>query len=112
MAPSPFPLSPYPLHLEKSFPEKDSSVESPSEIRLWFNQVPELSVSRIELKHGTQAMKVGKVAATDDPKSFTVEVLESLADGAYTVAWRTAGDDGHVERGTFDFSVANTRGER
>jgi methionine-rich copper-binding protein CopC len=28
-----------------------------------------------------------------------------MADGRYTVNWQTAGDDGHLQKGTFAFTV-------
>jgi methionine-rich copper-binding protein CopC len=30
-------------------------------------------------------------------------------DGTYTVSWQTAGDDGHVQKGDYTFSVRQTR---
>ena len=33
--------------------------------------------------------------------------VDESIPGSYTVNWRTAGDDGHVVRGTFEFTVAS-----
>ena len=42
----------------------------------------------------------------EDPKLMSVAVTGSMAAGTYTVAWRGIGDDGHVIRDDFQFSVA------
>ena len=94
------------LALTKSAPEKGAAVPSPVEIRLWFNQEIQLSVSRIDVQRGEQPLEIGKVQQTDDPKSFKAVVLESLNGGSYVVQWRSAGPDGHVIRGRYEFTVA------
>lgn len=40
-----------------------------------------------------------------DPLMVAVRVSQPLPAGRYTVAWRTAGSDGHPSRGTFSFVV-------
>jgi methionine-rich copper-binding protein CopC len=44
-----------------------------------------------------------------DDKSLMATVPGPLADGAYTVTWRSAGDDGHAMRGDFAFTVRAKR---
>jgi methionine-rich copper-binding protein CopC len=36
---------------------------------------------------------------------LTAGVTGTIADGTYTVAWQAAGDDGHLVKGTFTFTV-------
>ena len=101
-----FGLSGFHLQMIRSLPSADSTVtESPSEVRLWFNERPELAVSRITVTGPDGAIAAGRPQATDDTLSFAVGVPVSLAAGAYTVAWRTAGGDGHVLRGSYEFRV-------
>ncbi len=95
------------LTLTKSRPEKDSTVSTPSEIQLWFNQEIQLSVSRIDVKRGEELLETGSVQKTDDPKSFKADLLEFLDDGVYVVQWRSAGPDGHVIRGKYAFTVGS-----
>ena len=38
-------------------------------------------------------------------KTLMAPVTGKMADGKYTVNWQTAGDDGHVQKGTFAFNV-------
>lgn len=96
------------LRLTKSSPEKDVVLEeAPAEIRLWFNQNVHMNVSKIELNHGETAVELPAVEKTDDPKSYRVALPDSLMlqPGEYTVGWVTAGNDEHVIKGTFSFSI-------
>ena len=45
------------------------------------------------------------VRNAEDPKLMEVAVDQMLDEGAYTVAWRGIGDDGHVVRNDFGFRV-------
>ena len=49
-------------------------------------------------------MALGNTEVRDD-KSLVAMLPSELAAGAYTVRWRTAGDDGHTQRGEFAFTV-------
>lgn len=93
--------------LVKSEPANDAAVTSPSEIRLWFSQVPqEGSVSVRLVDAGGSALETGELASDpEDAKVVFLPVPRTLAAGKYTVAWRGIGDDGHVVRGEFGFSV-------
>ena len=78
---------------------------SPVEIRLWFSERVEISLSRIwVLDSAGVAMEVGSVASDSAP-TIHVPVLRTLARGRYTVTWRTAGVDGHPLEGKFGFTV-------
>ncbi|MDX1492858.1 MAG: copper resistance protein CopC [Longimicrobiales bacterium] len=94
--------------LSKSSPEADATVEAPSEIRLWFTQEPQEGTTSIRLVEaedaGVHVMEA--VQDTDDPTSFYVELHGTLPAGTYTVSWRGMGQDGHVVRDSFKFSVA------
>jgi hypothetical protein len=93
--------------LAKSEPAKDAAVPSPSEIRLWFSQVPQgNSVSVRLVDAGGAALETGDLASdADDAKIVYLPLHHPLTAGRYTVAWRGIGDDGHVVRGEFGFSV-------
>lgn len=94
--------------LTKSAPEAESTVTAPEEVRLWFTQVPQDNSVSVRLVDAA-----GELVETSDPMSeasdgkiMYVSVDHALAAGAYTVAWRGIGDDGHVVTGEFPFSVA------
>jgi len=99
--------APMHLHLTASSPDKGESVtEVPTAIRLWFNQEPELKLSRIKVESARgDTIAMGKVVATDDPKSFAAPITGTLEVGVYTVKWVTGSPDGHAVRGTFVFTV-------
>ena len=94
--------------LAKSLPEADSSVQSPEHLQLWFTQVPRDGSFTVRLVDGGGDLVQTEEAArnAEDPKLVEVEVGHTLDEGAYTVAWRGIGDDGHVVRGDFGFRVS------
>lgn len=101
------------LELTKSVPAKDTALAaSPAEIRLWFSQATELSISRIQLTaaDGTE-VELGEVASAPE-NALVAAVLSPLDAGTYEVAWRTSSGDGHPIRGTFTFTVAAASSRR
>ena len=94
--------------LSKSAPAADASVTSLDEVRLWFTEEPGENSVAIRLVDGAgNALETGEVTTdAEDNRVFSVSFDDYLADGTYTVAWRGIGDDGHVARGDFEFSVA------
>jgi len=98
------------LKLTKSAPAKDAELSGgPAEIRLWFSQATELSISRIKLTaaDGTE-IELGDVKAAEE-NALVATVLGALAAGTYEVAWRTSSGDGHPIRGTFGFTVSGAQ---
>ena len=97
--------------LAKSIPDVDSSVQSPEQLQLWFTQAPQDGSVTIRLINAA-----GDLVQTGEPVRHTevaslmeVQVGRLLDEGAYTLAWRGIGDDGHVVRNEFGFSVAAGR---
>lgn len=95
------------MRLVKSAPEKDQVVtEAPAQIQLWFSQKPEVALTRVRLTGPDGAtFEVGKAKAADD-KSVTMSVIDSLPEGSYSVAWRTAAPDGHKVDGEYAFTYS------
>jgi methionine-rich copper-binding protein CopC len=94
--------------LSRSIPAADANVSSPTELQLWFTQVPtpgSLSV-RLSTAGGDLVETPAPRAAENDAKEIHVAVERRLAAGGYRVAWRGIGDDGHVVQGEFGFTVA------
>jgi len=97
-----------PLHfrLERSAPEADSDIASPTEIRLWFSQSAQKGATSIRLLDADGALVVtGDLQSSDDHSVHAVAITEPLVPGSYTVAWRSMAADGHVVRGDFAFTV-------
>jgi methionine-rich copper-binding protein CopC len=95
------------LRLVKSEPVKDSTVTSPSHVRLWFSLKPAMSVTVIRLTSAQDAaIKLGKPTFSGDVKTpVEVSIDEPLAPGKYTVSWKTASSDMHPISGDFSFTV-------
>jgi len=101
-------LAAFHFALTRSAPEAGASVPSPEEVRLWFTQAPqENSVSIRLVDAAGNAVSTGEVVSDDsDGQSVAVSVGGVLSAGAYSVSWRGVGDDGHIVRGEFAFSVS------
>lgn len=101
------PLALLHFGLRSSTPAADAEVPAPEALHLVFTQVPqENSLSVRVIDAGGEAAETGEPTYDDeDRKVIHVSVDEALAAGAYTVAWRGIGDDGHVVRGDFAFTV-------
>jgi copper resistance protein C len=93
--------------LSRSVPAADASVASPDEVRLWFSQVaqPGSVAIRVIAPGGDAVQTSDPIPNEDDGRVYHVDVDSKLPAGAYTVSWRGIGDDGHVVRGDFRFSV-------
>jgi methionine-rich copper-binding protein CopC len=91
--------------LEKSEPAAGAALDTaPRLIQLWFNETVDVAVSKIELKSAAGKIDLAPAHAMGG-KSLMAGITEKMAAGSYTVTWQTAGDDGHVVKGDFTFSV-------
>ena len=106
-APTSFAAADVHFALSKSMPEADSSISSPSEVRLWFTEAPDDNTTSIRVVDAAGALVDAgdAVQDEDDARVFSVALQHALAAGAYTVAWRAIGEDGHVVRDEFTFAV-------
>ncbi len=92
-------------HLEKTEPADGAVLKAaPAHVELWFNEKPDLAVSKITLAGPSGAIAVGPTHSMSD-KSMMADIKAPLSDGNYVVSWQAAGDDGHVSKGQFTFSV-------
>src|SRR5689334_6244647 len=95
-------------HLQQSSPAANDSVRSaPTDVRLWFTERLEPSLSSVKVLNasGKQVDKGDTHADPDDGKQLIV-TLGSLAPGTYKVVWHAVSVDTHVTNGTFAFTVA------
>ncbi len=97
--------------LKVSDPEADSVLDaSPTAITLTYTTDVQLALSSVEVRPaggGGGAVAAGELRYLgDDRRDVLVLPLgEALGTGTYTVAWATAGPDGHRIAGAFDFRV-------
>jgi methionine-rich copper-binding protein CopC len=92
--------------LVKAVPAVDGTViAAPTELTLWFNERPDASLSNIRLiAPDSSVVLVGGTHATADSMSVMTTVRGPMTPGKYTVTYRTAGPDGHVMRGKYQFT--------
>src|SRR4051812_16689951 len=96
-------------HLSKASPAAASVVTtSPSAIRLWFSEAPELSLTKVVLTDSAGAVVPVGAAERDTAGTLVarIPVLAALHNGRYTVSWSTAAADGHPSKGHYSFTVA------
>ena len=95
-------------HLVKSTPgDGERLAVPPTEIRLWFNERPEIPFTSVTLltADSTKIATI-KAVATADSMAVSAPVATPLAAGTYLITWRTASRDGHAIRGTYRFTIA------
>jgi methionine-rich copper-binding protein CopC len=99
------------LSVLKTMPADESNVSVPPErVQVWFNQQPSPRISRLELRGPDgRDMELGKLEVHSEDRSISAPVPAALPPGTYEATWRAAGDDGHVMRGTFSFTVEPAR---
>lgn len=92
--------------LVKATPAIDGTVKTaPTELTLWFNERPDLALSNLRLRAPDSSLvELGAVKAGTDSTAITAPVHGTMKPGKYTVLYRTAGDDGHVMRGSYSFT--------
>ena len=92
-------------HLEKSEPADGATLAAaPSSVQLFFNEKPDLKVSKVEVTGPSGKVELGAVHSMAE-KDLMAPIKGALGNGKYTVAWQAAGKDGHVQKGTFSFTV-------
>ena len=87
---------------------------SPTQVKLWFTQRPELTVTSIKMKTGTGANAVERALAplargAPAGSPIVAPVGAALSPGHYEVMWRTMARDGHVLNGVIPFDVGAPR---
>jgi len=91
--------------LEKSDPADGATVtKAPTMVQLFFNEKPDLKVSKVELTGPSGKVELGPAHSMAD-KDIMAAIKGALGNGKYTVTWQAAGSDGHVQKGEFSFTV-------
>jgi len=93
------------LRVQQTTPKADSTISnSPQHLQVWFTQSPDPAVSLLSLEGPTGDVPLGATTAKDD-KSLMATLPTALSPGSYIVRWRSAGNDGHTQRGEFSFTM-------
>ena len=91
------------MKVGKTSPENGAMLDaSPETIRVWYTQEPDVAVSKLTLEGPGGASELELKAPGEKSLSAAVS---GLGDGSYTVKWQTAGDDGHIQKGEFSFTI-------
>jgi methionine-rich copper-binding protein CopC len=91
--------------LEKSEPADGATLtKAPTSLQLFFNEKPDLKVSKVEMTGPSGKVELGPAHSMAD-KDIMAAIKGALGNGKYTVSWQAAGDDGHVQKGQFSFTV-------
>lgn len=96
------------LQLLGSTPAADAVVtESPAEIRTVFSEPPQPRGSSLRLTQGRRVIETTDTEVyAEDTRQLLLRPVGTLAPGTYTVHWRVIAQDGHTQRGTYDFRIA------
>ena len=93
------------MRVQKTMPEDGATLTaSPRHIQVWYTQLPDGAISQLLLEGVGGTITLGDTTVEED-KSLMASVSSVLSAGTYTVKWRTAGDDGHTQRGDFTFTL-------
>jgi hypothetical protein len=90
--------------LKTSPADKATVTKAPASVQLWFNEVIDVKLSTVEVTGPDGKVALGMVHAMD-PKQLMGPITGKMSNGVYTVNWQTAGDDGHVQKGSFTFTL-------
>jgi methionine-rich copper-binding protein CopC len=91
--------------VSKTEPADGAVVDRPvRDLRIWFSQEPDVALSKLELAGPSGALQVQNVHTMGE-KDLMGTVVGTMPDGEYTAKWQAAGDDGHVLKGEWKFTV-------
>lgn len=94
-------------HLESTKPASGGRLTiAPRELTLTFSEAPTLAMSVLRLLGpDSTAIALGTLGHAGGARTLTAAITGALVAGTYTVLWQTAGDDGHVQHGSFRFVI-------
>ncbi len=93
------------LKVSNTSPEDGAKLSAPVRtLRVWFNQEPDLPLSKLELTGPNGPLNVEGLHTMGE-KDLMARVSGRMPDGAYSAKWQTAGDDGHVLTGEWTFTI-------
>ncbi|HET9683863.1 MAG TPA: CopD family protein [Gemmatimonadaceae bacterium] len=95
-------------HLLKTAPASGATIRiAPTQLVLTFSEAPTLAVSTLRLLGPDSApVSLGTLTHDAGANTLAASITGALRAGRYTVLWQTAGDDGHVQHGSYSFVIA------
>jgi len=99
------------MKIEKTQPADGTTVSAaPTSIQLFVTEKPDLAVTKVGLSGPSGKVELGPAHAMGE-KTIMAAITGTMVDGKYAVDWQTAGDDGHVQKGAFTFTLTLKKGE-
>jgi methionine-rich copper-binding protein CopC len=93
------------MKFAKSTPAAESTISAPpAAIQVWLTQRPDVTVSKLALAGPSGTVNLDGFHVVDD-KSIIATVAGKMSDGVYTVNWQAAGEDGHIQKSQFRFTL-------
>jgi copper transport protein len=95
-------------HLQRATPADGARLTAvPRELVLTFSEPPTLGMSALRLLGpDSSAIALGTLGHSGGARTLSATITGRLTAGKYTVMWQTAGDDGHVQHGSYSFVIA------
>ncbi|HEX5970371.1 MAG TPA: CopD family protein [Gemmatimonadaceae bacterium] len=95
-------------HLQRATPAAGARLTiAPRELVLTFSEAPTLGMSALRLVGpDSAAVALATLGHSGGARTLSATITGPLAAGTYTVLWQTAGDDGHVQHGSYTFVIA------
>lgn len=93
------------MTIAKTEPADGATITAtPTSVQLFVSEKPDLAVTKVALSGPSGKVELGP-AHTMSEKTIMAPITGKMVDGKYSVAWQTAGDDGHVQKGAFAFTL-------
>ena len=101
-------------YLDHADPPPGSTLaQAPTQLRITFSEPVDSAFSQLHVLNARRVTvdRGDSAVAADDPRAMVVSLQPGLADGVYTVAWRTlSADDGHSESGAYTLTFGAAPG--
>ena len=93
------------MKVEKTEPADGATLgAAPTAVQLYLTEKPDLAVTKVELSGASGKVALGPAHMMGE-KTLMAAVTGKMAQGKYTVSWQTAGKDGHLQKGSFAFTL-------
>ena len=94
-------------HLESTKPASGARLTiAPRDLVLTFSEAPTLAMSALRLLGpDSTEIALGTLGHGGGARTLSASITGALKAGTYTVIWQTAGDDGHVQHGSYKFLI-------
>ena len=98
------------MKVTKTSPEADATLSvAPEAVQLWYSQAPDVAVSKVTLTGPGGEVPLRVRSGPENSLEGRIQGDGELPDGSYVVTWQAAGDDGHIQKGEYGFTLKRSR---